>query len=238
MLIKGIRSFSPENLNVIEFYRPLTIIVGQNGAGKTVRFAHWQTCMSYVEESLAWVEAWAAWRLNSLRSTTVAGGTLHPASPCAYAALLPTATHVGTLGGCCKPPTATALAHAHALQTIIECLKMACTGELPPNTRSGQSFIHDPKVSTQPPSARRCYRNELFALPQDPLRNETEYFLMPHPAPSLFWHPVAPHAVHLPAHAAGARPLHTSTSATAEAPGPGRCMALNLMPAPAPCQGT
>ena len=33
------------------------------------------------------------------------------------------------------------------LQTIIECLKQVTTGELPPNTRSGQSFIHDPKVS-------------------------------------------------------------------------------------------
>ncbi|MEW5317149.1 MAG: hypothetical protein WDW38_008476 [Sanguina aurantia] len=36
LLIKGIRSFSPENTNVIEFYKPLTIIVGHNGAGKTV----------------------------------------------------------------------------------------------------------------------------------------------------------------------------------------------------------
>jgi hypothetical protein len=35
MLIKGIRSFSPENTNVVEFYRPLTLIVGANGAGKT-----------------------------------------------------------------------------------------------------------------------------------------------------------------------------------------------------------
>ena len=32
-------------------------------------------------------------------------------------------------------------------QTIIECLKQACTGELPPNCRSGHSFIHDPKAS-------------------------------------------------------------------------------------------
>lgn len=32
------------------------------------------------------------------------------------------------------------------LQTIIECLKLSCTGELPPNARSGHSFIHDPKV--------------------------------------------------------------------------------------------
>ncbi|XP_057536727.1 DNA repair protein RAD50 [Amaranthus tricolor] len=66
MLIKGIRSFDPENKNVITFFKPLTLIVGSNGAGKT---------------------------------------------------------------------------------TIIECLKLSCTGELPPNARSGQSFIHDPKVA-------------------------------------------------------------------------------------------
>ncbi|EPS72319.1 hypothetical protein M569_02430, partial [Genlisea aurea] len=66
MLIKGIRSFDPQNKNVITFFRPLTLIVGPNGAGKT---------------------------------------------------------------------------------TIIECLKVACAGELPPNARSGHSFIHDPKVA-------------------------------------------------------------------------------------------
>ncbi|KAF3323696.1 DNA repair protein RAD50 isoform X1 [Carex littledalei] len=66
MLIKGIRSFDPENKHVIAFFKPLTLIVGSNGAGKT---------------------------------------------------------------------------------TIIECLKLSCTGELPPNSRSGQSFIHDPKVA-------------------------------------------------------------------------------------------
>jgi hypothetical protein len=31
-------------------------------------------------------------------------------------------------------------------QTVIECLKMATTGELPPSARAGQAFIHDPKV--------------------------------------------------------------------------------------------
>eukprot|EP00850_Spirogloea_muscicola_P018610 SM000172S03083 [mRNA] locus=s172:238718:247159:+ [translate_table: standard] len=66
MLIKGIRSFSPDNTSVIGFFKPLTLIVGPNGAGKT---------------------------------------------------------------------------------TIIECLKHACTGELPPNARSGHSFINDPKVA-------------------------------------------------------------------------------------------
>ena len=38
MLIKGIRSFSPDNTAVVEFYRPLTLIVGHNGAGKTVMY--------------------------------------------------------------------------------------------------------------------------------------------------------------------------------------------------------
>ncbi|KAI3976886.1 hypothetical protein MKX01_008744 [Papaver californicum] len=66
MLIKGIRSFDPENKHVITFFRPLTLIVGPNGVGKTM---------------------------------------------------------------------------------IIECLKLSCTGELPPNARSGHSFIHDPKVN-------------------------------------------------------------------------------------------
>jgi len=40
MLIKGIRSFDPENKNVITFFKPLTLIVGPNGAGKTVRSIH------------------------------------------------------------------------------------------------------------------------------------------------------------------------------------------------------
>lgn len=33
--IQGIRAFSPEHPEVIEFYSPLTIIVGANGCGKT-----------------------------------------------------------------------------------------------------------------------------------------------------------------------------------------------------------
>lgn len=65
LLIRGIRSFSPDSQNVIEFYTPVTIIVGHNGAGKT---------------------------------------------------------------------------------TIIECLKYATTGDLPPNAKGG-AFVHDPKLS-------------------------------------------------------------------------------------------
>lgn len=37
LTIKGIRAFSPDNEEKITFYKPLTLIVGHNGAGKTVR---------------------------------------------------------------------------------------------------------------------------------------------------------------------------------------------------------
>lgn len=66
LAIVGIRSFSPQTQNVIEFGMPLTIILGVNGAGKT---------------------------------------------------------------------------------TIIECLKYATTGELPPN--GGTVFVHDPNLSDE-----------------------------------------------------------------------------------------
>eukprot|EP01133_Synstelium_polycarpum_P012198 gene12198-14275_t len=66
LLVQGIRSFDPKEPSVIDFYKPLTLIVGANGAGKT---------------------------------------------------------------------------------TIIECLKYAATGEMPPNCANGQAFIHDPKIA-------------------------------------------------------------------------------------------
>ena len=67
LAIMGIRSFNPDEEQVIKFQRPLTLIVGSNGAGKT---------------------------------------------------------------------------------TIIECIKMALTGQLPPDADKGKNFIHDPKVKS------------------------------------------------------------------------------------------
>ena len=64
--VRGIRSFGDEQAELITFSKPLTVIVGANGCGKT---------------------------------------------------------------------------------TLIECLKYATTGELPPGTASGQSFVHDPKIA-------------------------------------------------------------------------------------------
>ena len=66
MLVRGIRAFSPHNEDAIEFFKPLTIIVGPNGSGKT---------------------------------------------------------------------------------TVIECLKQACTGTMPPGVKKGAAFIHDPNLS-------------------------------------------------------------------------------------------
>ena len=64
--IQGIRSFAPSCVDTIQFDKPLTLIVGQNGAGKT---------------------------------------------------------------------------------TVIECLKVATCGEMPPFSDLGKSFVHDPKVA-------------------------------------------------------------------------------------------
>lgn len=36
MAIRGIRSFDEKDPNIIQFYNPLTLIVGTNGSGKTV----------------------------------------------------------------------------------------------------------------------------------------------------------------------------------------------------------
>ncbi|KAF8822178.1 putative Dna repair protein RAD50 [Cardiosporidium cionae] len=67
--IQGIRSFGKDHLETLTFQKPLTLIVGHNGAGKT---------------------------------------------------------------------------------TIVECLKMACTGELPPSADKGKAFIYDPKLAVAP----------------------------------------------------------------------------------------
>ncbi len=36
LLLQGIRSFNPDQHEVIEFFHPMTVIVGPNGSGKTV----------------------------------------------------------------------------------------------------------------------------------------------------------------------------------------------------------
>jgi DNA repair protein RAD50 len=113
MLIKGIRSFSPENRISITFYKPLTLIVGHNGAGKTVRTLT-SSGLPALPALLLDVCRYVASRINTAHLFFVHALTVH------------------------------VLAKS---QTVIECLKMVCTGELPPNTRSGQNFIHDPKVA-------------------------------------------------------------------------------------------
>ena len=52
MSIKGIRAFSPDNDEKITFYKPLTLIVGHNGAGKTVSAS--MVTSSQVQDSDPW----------------------------------------------------------------------------------------------------------------------------------------------------------------------------------------
>lgn len=35
--IAGFRSYSPEDMQYVTFFKPLTLICGENGSGKTVR---------------------------------------------------------------------------------------------------------------------------------------------------------------------------------------------------------
>lgn len=81
LAIRGIRSFDDKHVQVIEFYSPLTVIVGHNGSGKTV------SCDSFGRP-------------------------------------------------CCS------------YQTIIECLNYVTSGMLPPGSKTGGAFVHDPKASS------------------------------------------------------------------------------------------
>jgi len=38
LAIRGVRSFDSHTVNIIQFFKPLTVIVGYNGSGKTVRW--------------------------------------------------------------------------------------------------------------------------------------------------------------------------------------------------------
>lgn len=63
MLIKGIRSFSPDNQNVIDFHKPLTLIVGQNGAGKTVLSSSADPFPAFPSVICSWLSSVACCRL-------------------------------------------------------------------------------------------------------------------------------------------------------------------------------
>lgn len=47
LAIRGIRSFDDKSMNVIQFYSPVTVIVGVNGTGKTV-----SVCVENLEQEL------------------------------------------------------------------------------------------------------------------------------------------------------------------------------------------
>ncbi|MPC81536.1 DNA repair protein RAD50 [Portunus trituberculatus] len=99
LAILGVRSFGTDEHKVVEFNRPLTLILGQNGCGKTLR----------AEVGMS-----------------------------SYSALLYLYTTV---------TNEVDLLKCVVLQTIIESLKYVTTGDPPPGSGSGSSFIHDPKIT-------------------------------------------------------------------------------------------
>jgi DNA repair protein RAD50 len=54
------------------------------------------------------------------------------------------------------------------MQTIIECLKQATTGDLPPNIKNGQAFIHDPKVAGET-EVKACVKLRFFNYANKPI---------------------------------------------------------------------
>lgn len=42
--IAGFRSYDPQEMQFIEFFKPLTLICGANGSGKTVHFTTYSDC--------------------------------------------------------------------------------------------------------------------------------------------------------------------------------------------------
>ena len=84
--IQGIRSFGPsqEDRQNIEFSSPLTLILGQNGCGKTTIIGKSITQLLISQNS-----------------------------------------------------------------SVLECLKYVTTGDVPPGTGKGSSFVHDPKMARE-----------------------------------------------------------------------------------------
>lgn len=139
----GIRSFGYREGEhaVVVFNTPLTIIVGQNGAGKTASSWHIDREMSHLE--------------GHPRTEYYVVHVLHPKTAQSH-------TLVNRLVGSSYRPATVAIecstvARAHSTaasrsspcpflpQTIIECLKYATTGEIPPMSKGG-AFIHDLKL--------------------------------------------------------------------------------------------
>ena len=72
LAVRGIRSFSPFDEEKIEFYKPLTLILGQNGAGKTVR-----SLLNIIKKlDNHWKSAYNDIRVNA--SSYLGGQDLHP----------------------------------------------------------------------------------------------------------------------------------------------------------------
>lgn len=74
LAICGVRSFDPQGSNVIEFTPPLTLIVGHNGAGKTV-ISLQQSCVARED-----MRGSSAMRPNSSRLTLALAALASPNS--------------------------------------------------------------------------------------------------------------------------------------------------------------
>jgi recombinational DNA repair ATPase RecF len=61
--------------------------------------------------------------------------------------------------------------------TVIECLKQATTGAMPPNAKNGQSFVHDPQVGDLTARALHCRRLDLDCISNLPRQSGRHHVL-------------------------------------------------------------
>lgn len=158
MSIQGVRSFGIEDKDnqVITFFDPLTVLVGPNGAGKTV----WEYVLVRAKVGL-WSMTCRGWT----RPLTVTSWWHIYTFGLIFFFFLPhslflslfilyfESCHTKSWIEYYQIITASLINWSFAqydpflLQTIIECLKYATSGDMPPGSK-GSSFVHDPKVSS------------------------------------------------------------------------------------------
>jgi len=86
-------------------------------------------------------------RSNSLWPTSIAAPHVTPRSAAPSFADAPTSPPSPAVIVFSKPLTLIVGTNGCGKTTIIECLKQACTGSLPPDCRAGQAFVHDPRIA-------------------------------------------------------------------------------------------
>ena len=126
----------------MQFFSPLTVIVGHNGSGKTVSSA---ISSSLLQERKVGFSTRQGGHVRNPRGIIRLGNweELGGESRRSWKAIFANSIH--RFHGSHSLTILTCFFPLSTPQTIIECLKYATTGDLPPGSKGG-AFVHDPTV--------------------------------------------------------------------------------------------